>query len=74
MSAYLIPLAVLTWCISLPFPVRWRLVWDAGVLGIGGGLLWLRYGIPAELQAEVRHHLPAPVAALLARIVFRQHT
>ena len=70
LSAYLIPLALLTWCVSLPMPAKWRLVWDFAIVGIGGGLLWLRFGIPAELQAEVRLHLPAPIAALLARVFF----
>ncbi|HUJ71694.1 MAG TPA: oligosaccharide flippase family protein [Verrucomicrobiae bacterium] len=68
LAAFLAPVALLTWWISLSFPAKWRLVWDAGILGIGGGLLWLRYGIPAELQAEVRRHLPRPCAALLAKI------
>lgn len=71
MSAFLVPLALLTWFISQWLPVSWRLVWIAVVLGIGGGLLWLRYGMSAELQAEVLGHLPAPYAALLAKFFLK---
>ncbi len=74
MSALLIPLALLTWCVCLSLPVKWRLVCDSIVIGIGGGLLWLRYGIPAELQAEVLAHLPSPFTVLLGRVFLKQGT
>ncbi|MGO9243483.1 MAG: lipopolysaccharide biosynthesis protein, partial [Verrucomicrobiia bacterium] len=72
LSAFLVPLALLTWCVCLSLPVKWRLVCDSIVLGIGGGLLWLRYGIPAEIQAEVLAHLPSPFTALLGKVFLRQ--
>ena len=72
LSAFLIPLALLTWSVCLPLPIKWRLVCDFIVIGIGGGLLWLRYGIPAEIQTEVLAHLPSPFTALLGRVFIRQ--
>ena len=72
LSAFLIPLALLTWCVCLSLPVKWRLVCDFIVIGIGGGLLWLRYGIPAEIQAELLAHLPSPFTALLGKVFLRQ--
>ena len=68
LSAFLVPLALLTWFVSVWLPVGWRLVWDAIVLGGGGGLLWLRYGISPEIQGEVRRHLPPSYAMVLARV------
>jgi O-antigen/teichoic acid export membrane protein len=73
-SVLLIALALLTWCVCLPLPVKWRLACDSIVIGIGGGLLWLRYGIPAEIQAEVLAHLPAAFTVLLGRVFLRQDT
>ena len=72
LSALLIPLALLTWFVCAPLPVKWRLVCDFVVIGIGGGLLWLRYGIPAEIQVEVLAHLPSPFPVLLRRVFLKQ--
>lgn len=74
LSAFLIPLALLTWFVCLPLPGKWCLVCDSIAIGIGGGLLWLRYGIPAEIQVEVLARLPTPVTRLLRRVFLRQDT
>jgi O-antigen/teichoic acid export membrane protein len=74
LSSLLIPLALLTWCLCLPFPVKWRLVCDSIAVGIGGGLLWLRYGIPAEIQTQVLAHLPSPIRGPLGRVFLSQGT
>lgn len=63
----LVPVALLTWWISLRFSLKWRLVWDVVVLGTSGGLLWLRFGIPIGLQVETIRRSPPPLAAILKR-------
>jgi len=68
LSAFLVPLALLTWFVSLWLPLGWCLVWDAAVLGIAGGLLWLRFGLSAGPQAEVLQRVPQPYSLFLERI------
>jgi O-antigen/teichoic acid export membrane protein len=70
-TAAMVPLAVLTWLISTLFPLKGRLVWDAAVLGICGGLLWLRFGIPRDLQEEAVRRIPPFYAGLLRKILPR---
>jgi O-antigen/teichoic acid export membrane protein len=67
---FLIPLAVLTWWVSRIFPLKGRLIWDVAVLGVVGGLLWVRWGIPEELQAEAAQRLPPPYSAFVGRLFY----
>jgi O-antigen/teichoic acid export membrane protein len=72
MLAFLMPLALLTWWISHLLPLEGRLVWDVGVLGIGGGMLWLRFGVPGELLDEAIGRMPPPWRAFSGRFLCRR--
>jgi hypothetical protein len=36
--------------------------------------LWLRYGIPSEIQTQVLAHLPYPIRGPLGRVFLKQAT
>jgi hypothetical protein len=52
-------------------PVFWRLVIHSVAAGLGGGLLFLRLGLPPEVLLEAGARLPAPIVRFLKMLVPR---
>jgi hypothetical protein len=57
------------WLATSNLPAIWRLAIHALVVGLGGGLLFLRLGLPVEVVREAETRLPRPAAWLLGKLV-----
>jgi O-antigen/teichoic acid export membrane protein len=63
----LAPVALVVWWLSRTWPPMAIFPFNAAVVGIPGGYLLLRYGIPLSLQADVLRSMPARVQPLFRR-------
>lgn len=69
---FLLPVALATWWVANQLNPVSRLILSAVVDGAIGGLLFLRLGIPADLQAEALNRLPPSVRPALEKLMGRQ--
>jgi hypothetical protein len=68
LAMVLIPLALIIWLVTSKLPMLWRLIIHGVAAGSIGGMLFLHYGLPADMLWEVRSRLPWPASWLLRRI------
>jgi len=61
--------AVVTWFCTPALPILWRLVVHAAVATLGGGLLFLRFGLPRAMIHEAQARLPQAAASFLDRLL-----
>jgi O-antigen/teichoic acid export membrane protein len=66
--AFLVPTAVAMWWVTARLSSPSRLLLCATIVGGLGGFLFLRWGIPADLRAEILKRTPRPLGRLLEKI------
>ena len=69
LACVLAPAAFALWLATSPLPAIWRLAIHATVVGVVGGILFLRIGLPPEVIQEAGLRLPRPAARLLGKLV-----
>jgi O-antigen/teichoic acid export membrane protein len=65
-----VPVALLAWFVARPIESpAWRLAVLAIVFGVLGGLMFLRFGLPASFQREVSTRAPQLILPFIRRVI-----
>jgi O-antigen/teichoic acid export membrane protein len=67
-AAVLVPVALILWIATTGMPSLWRLAIHGVAMGLVGGILFLRLGLPPEVVRETGARLPPLAARLLVML------